>query len=106
MVALTVESDGRTSYNAIDSRTVVTGTDIKPYLPRENWCEPSNRDGQHNSNVDSSQHGYTCTVCLDSLKDGDIVSRFCCDHVIHFECANQWLSSRIRAGQAGTCPMW
>lgn len=110
MVALTVSHDGRTGYKTIDARTVVTGTDITPYLPREIWREPSIRDSSrtshHNASVDCSQHGYTCTVCLDSLKDGDVVSRFWCNHVIHFNCANEWLSSRILAGQAGTCPMW
>jgi hypothetical protein len=47
-----------------------------------------------------------CSICLETLRDGDVVTRFSCSHVMHFECANNWMSARIRAGKAGTCPMW
>ena len=54
----------------------------------------------------SSVKEHTCPVCLDELREGCLVSRFSCSHVLHFECACSWLSSRICAGKSGTCPLW
>lgn len=115
MVALSQSPDGRTSYTNVTAQNVIPGTDVAAYLPRETWaeCKSEPQHSMHDADPDvdclgasaGAVHGVTCPICLDSLEDGDIVSRFVCSHPMHFECANQWMTSRIRKGQAGTCPM-
>jgi len=104
----------------VDMDSMIRGTDIEAWLPRETWTK-HNSGAQQNARfaeyqVDCSQHsavsaadatlhGVECPVCLGDISEGDLVSQFLCRHTLHFECANQWLTSRIRQGQAGTCPM-
>jgi len=112
--ALSQSPDGRTSYNKISMQDIIPGTDVKSCLPRETWTKHTLRRSAQCVDVDCSQHSTVsaadcgnrieCPICLEELVEGDLVSRFLCSHSMHFECANQWLSSRIRQGQVGTCP--
>lgn len=117
VVALSVAGDGTRRYDQVDPSQVIRGTELAPYLPREIWRAPrllvdedTAADVSRRSNVSSltqsSVKEHTCPVCLDELREGCLVSRFSCSHVLHFECACSWLSSRIRAGNDGTCPLW
>jgi hypothetical protein len=113
VVALSVADDGTRRYDQVDASKVIRGTELAPYLPREIWHAPRSpvdADASRRSNVSSSTQSsvkeHTCPVCLDELREGCSVSRFSCSHVLHFECACSWLSSRIRAGNSGTCPLW
>ena len=113
--ALSQSPDGRTSYNKINVQDIIPGTDVESCLPRETWTKHALRRSAQCVDVDCSQHstvsaadcgnGIECPICMEELVEGDLVSRFVCSHSMHFECANQWLSSRIRQGQVGTCPM-
>jgi len=114
MVALMQWPDGRTSYNKIYKQNIIAGTDIASWLPRQIWMNAATRtqcawmdrsQPSTTSAADATMCGVECPICLDELVEGDLVSRFMCSHSMHFECANQWLSSRIRQGQVGTCPM-
>jgi hypothetical protein len=113
VVALSVADDGTRRYDQVDPSKVIRGTELAPYLPREIWHAPRppvDVDASRRSNVSSSTQSsvkeHTCPVCLDELREGCLVSRFSCSHVLHFECASSWLSSRICAGKSGTCPLW
>lgn len=109
-----------TKLSQVDLDTMIRGTDIEAWLPRETWTKHNSGPqqnarfadykvdcSQHSavSAADATLHGVECPVCLGDISEGDLVSQFLCRHTLHFECANQWLTSRIRQGQAGTCPM-
>lgn len=109
VVALSVAGDGTRRYDQVDPSQVIRGTELAPYLPREIWrayVDASCRSNVSRYSTKSSVKEHTCPVCLDELREGCLVSRFSCSHVLHFECACSWLSSRIRAGNDGTCPLW
>jgi hypothetical protein len=113
VVALSVADDGTRRYDQVHLSQVIRGTELAPYLPREMWHAPRppmDEDASRRSNVSSSTQSsvkeHTCPVCLDELREGCLVSRFSCSHVLHFECASSWLSSRICAGKSGPCPLW
>lgn len=42
---------------------------------------------------------YTCAVCIDNYKAGDVVTVLTCDHIFHKACIEPWLLERR------TCPM-
>ena len=109
VVALSVADDGARRYDQVDPSKVIRGTELAPYLPRELWHAYIDASCRSNASRYSTKSGvkeHTCPVCLDELREGCLVSRFSCSHVLHFECACSWLSSRIRAGNSGTCPLW
>ena len=90
VVALSVADDGTRRYDQVDASKVIRGTELAPYLPREIWhahVDASCRSNVSRYSTKSSVKEHTCTVCLD-------------------ECASSWLTSRIRAGKSGTCPLW
>jgi len=114
MVVLVQRPDGRTSYDKINKQNVIAGTDIESWLPRQTWMNAATRaqcagvdcsQPSTTSAADATMRGVECPICLDELVEGDLVSWSMCSHSMHFECANQWLSSRIRQGQVGTCPI-
>ncbi len=109
VVALSVADDGARRYDQVDPSKVIRGTELAPYLPRELWhayIDASCRSNASRYSTKSSVKEHTCPVCLDELREGCLVSRFSCSHVLHFEYACSWLSSRICAGKSGTCPLW
>jgi hypothetical protein len=108
VVALSLADDGTRRYDTIDESQIIRGTEIAPYLPREIWQPPADVDASRHSTrtrADSTCEP-ACPVCLEAFHEGCLVSRFTCAHVLHWHCANSWLTSRIRAGHPGTCPLW
>ena len=105
-IALSVGDDGTRRYEPVQWPDVIFGTELAPFLDSEIWQAPL-------SPVETPRHGNSatpgiveqCPVCLEELLEGCFVSRFPCRHVLHFECACTWLSSRICAGNSGTCPL-
>jgi len=91
MVALSESNDGHRSYNSIDTKNVIPGTDVETWLPRTTWKQDDNS-------------GLPCQICLNVISEGDQVSQFSCSHPLHFECAKTWMTSCICKGQAGRCP--
>jgi Ring finger domain len=42
----------------------------------------------------SSNEEYQCTICMDTLQDGDRVGSMHCHHVFHADCLKAWLQRR------------
>jgi hypothetical protein len=98
-------SKGKTS----PSSPVSPSSPISPSSPSSTsspHVDASCRSNVSRYSTKSSVKEHTCPVCLDELREGCLVSRFSCSHVLHFEYACSWLSSRICAGKSGTCPLW
>ena len=61
MMAVTLNRDGRTDYSSIDARSVVTGLDIRPYLPREFW-QSTSRASLYRSELSASVCAVDCSL--------------------------------------------
>lgn len=62
-------------------------------------AHPDDHTGCRNDD-DNSQ--LTCTVCLDSVKEGSEIMTMPCGHKYHKDCIIPWLRQQ---GQSSTCPM-
>ena len=87
---LVLGADGVLRYQKItENDRVMRGFDMEPFLPKS-----INQD----SNAD------VCSICLEDIKVGDVVTPLKCKHSFHCACICKWLSSRVRQGFAGCCP--
>eukprot|EP00286_Rhodomonas_abbreviata_P017720 CAMPEP_0181319832 /NCGR_PEP_ID=MMETSP1101-20121128/17788_1 /TAXON_ID=46948 /ORGANISM="Rhodomonas abbreviata, Strain Caron Lab Isolate" /LENGTH=237 /DNA_ID=CAMNT_0023427471 /DNA_START=134 /DNA_END=847 /DNA_ORIENTATION=- len=64
--------------------------------------------------IDRSTHSVTaimggsheeCTICLEPMAEGHLVSSLPCKHTFHYECISQWLKEKLMTGRTGCCPM-
>jgi len=89
--------DGRIVYRPAEARLIKTGQEIVDWLASEKWTAG-------HSSVFGDKNAQ-CSVCLEEFRNGDLVTRFPCEHCIHNTCAIAWIKSRIEHYQIATCPM-
>lgn len=56
------------------------------------------------SEQEGDQEGEQCTVCLEPLIRGQLVTYLYCNHVFHTDCLHRWLETKFRNRQFGCCP--
>mmetsp|Transcript_64471 Transcript_64471/g.104327 ORF Transcript_64471/g.104327 Transcript_64471/m.104327 type:complete len:181 (-) Transcript_64471:173-715(-) len=109
MAALTQSPEGRLSYQKVNKRNLRLSSDVEAWLPCEIWNQDNcstltDLKSGGSRSILSTTHSE-CPICMEEFSEGDLISRFLCSHALHFECATTWITSRIRQGQTGTCPM-
>jgi hypothetical protein len=90
---LVLGGDGRLKYLKVNEKDqVVRGFDLTNFLPKVPYC------------CEEGVESHTCSVCLEDLRSGDMISPLRCKHQFHHTCISSWLTSRVRVGQIGCCP--
>jgi len=53
---------------------------------------------------EGTDDGTPCMVCLESMLEGQDLTRLPCRHLFHKQCTLDWMSHRIRSSLPGCCP--
>jgi len=53
---------------------------------------------------EGTEDGTPCMVCLESMLEGQDLTRLPCCHLFHKQCTLDWMSHRIRSSLPGCCP--
>jgi len=91
---LVLAPEGGLKYIRVNEKDqVVQGFDLAPFLPKATWRDLGDVEDEH-----------LCTICLEELEDGDLISPLRCKHQFHHKCIASWLTSRVMGGFIGCCP--